>query len=241
MFLLINPALNYADDCVEAKKIATSILQKENQLDQEASLRKLLNNYSKCGAVYTALGKFYYNKKLWIDSYTHYRKALEFYPESMGIRKRLGEIGEKRTVFVENPEELQIASNDIKKETRGLQKNVRKLPPLAMRITFESGSEKVLPQGEKLLDEFAKMAKGDYAVFKFKIQGHTDNEGSQNYNIDLSRKRARSVKDYLVSVRNINPEQFIIEAYGEDKPIATNYTEEGRSYNRRVQFEGYRD
>lgn len=68
-----------------------------------------------------------------------------------------------------------------------------------------------------------------------RIEGHTDNIGSMEYNIDLSQKRAQAVKDYLV-VKGINESRISIMGFGYKKPIAPNDTEEGRALNRRAEI-----
>ncbi|MEI7803078.1 MAG: OmpA family protein [Bacteroidota bacterium] len=71
--------------------------------------------------------------------------------------------------------------------------------------------------------------------WKLKIAGHTDNVGTSEFNMQLSKARAESVREYLIS-RGLKASRFIIEYYGETKPIDTNDTEEGRQKNRRVEM-----
>jgi outer membrane protein OmpA-like peptidoglycan-associated protein len=66
------------------------------------------------------------------------------------------------------------------------------------------------------------------------VEGHTCSVGSKEYNLELSRKRARSVSDYLVNKKGIPKNRVRIEYYGERYPLALNNTEEGRFKNRRV-------
>ena len=68
-----------------------------------------------------------------------------------------------------------------------------------------------------------------------RIEGHTDNIGSMEYNIDLSQKRAHAVKNYLVG-KGINESRVSIVGFGYKKPIAPNDTEEGRALNRRAEI-----
>jgi len=67
------------------------------------------------------------------------------------------------------------------------------------------------------------------------IEGHTDNVGSAAYNQKLSQRRADSVRKYLIDNYNIDPDRIDAMGYGEEKPIASNDTEAGRSQNRRIQ------
>jgi OOP family OmpA-OmpF porin len=74
--------------------------------------------------------------------------------------------------------------------------------------------------------------------FSLKLGGHTDNIGSDDANMKLSKNRAESVKDYLIN-QNVNNGKIEAVGYGELQPIATNKTAEGRQKNRRVEFTLY--
>jgi outer membrane protein OmpA-like peptidoglycan-associated protein len=67
------------------------------------------------------------------------------------------------------------------------------------------------------------------------ISGHTDNVGSNLYNQQLSEDRAKSVVEYLID-NGIDAGRLTYAGYGEEQPIATNETEEGRQMNRRTEF-----
>ncbi|WKK59268.1 MULTISPECIES: OmpA family protein [unclassified Sphingobacterium] len=74
--------------------------------------------------------------------------------------------------------------------------------------------------------------------FSLKLAGHTDNTGSMQTNLRLSKERAESVKSYLVS-KGANASRIEATGYGPNQPIATNKTAEGRQQNRRVEFTLY--
>jgi outer membrane protein OmpA-like peptidoglycan-associated protein len=84
--------------------------------------------------------------------------------------------------------------------------------------------------------ELAKLADilNKYNDTNILLAGHTDSTGSDEYNIELSRRRAQSVSNYL-SVQNVNPERFTVYGYGKSDPIAGNDTAHGRAQNRRVE------
>jgi OOP family OmpA-OmpF porin len=73
---------------------------------------------------------------------------------------------------------------------------------------------------------------------RLKLSGHTDNVGSNAYNLQLSKERAESVMNYLVS-KGANTSSIEATGYGEERPIATNKTAAGRQLNRRVEFNIY--
>jgi outer membrane protein OmpA-like peptidoglycan-associated protein len=68
---------------------------------------------------------------------------------------------------------------------------------------------------------------------RFEIQGHTDGDGSEEYNLELSRQRAESVLKYLV-LFGIEPTRLQAKGYGESIPVAPNDTDENKAKNRRV-------
>jgi outer membrane protein OmpA-like peptidoglycan-associated protein len=68
------------------------------------------------------------------------------------------------------------------------------------------------------------------------VEGHTDSTGKDSYNMNLSRERAQSVKDYLVN-QQIMAARISTKGYGETRPIATNDSANGRAQNRRVEIQ----
>jgi outer membrane protein OmpA-like peptidoglycan-associated protein len=84
--------------------------------------------------------------------------------------------------------------------------------------------------------ELAKLAAilNKYDDTNILLAGHTDSTGSDEYNLKLSRRRAKAVSDYLF-VQNINAERFTVNGYGKSDPIASNDTVDGRAQNRRVE------
>lgn len=100
-------------------------------------------------------------------------------------------------------------------------------------ITFRTGSADLNPQFFKVLDGVAQVAK-KYDKTIIEIAGHTDNVGGADYNRQLSQRRASSVTQYLMS-RGVAEPRLMTAAGGEDHPIASNSTEQGRAANRRVE------
>lgn len=84
------------------------------------------------------------------------------------------------------------------------------------------------------LDRVVKFL-NEYPTVEIEISAHTDSKGSDNYNLTLSDNRAKSVRDYIVSM-GIPAARVISAGYGETKPVETNDTDEGRQLNRRVEF-----
>jgi OOP family OmpA-OmpF porin len=67
-----------------------------------------------------------------------------------------------------------------------------------------------------------------------RIEGYTDNSGTESYNLDLSQRRADAVRDFLID-QGISPNRIIARGYGEAEPVASNDTAAGRRENRRVE------
>jgi len=101
-------------------------------------------------------------------------------------------------------------------------------------LEFEVAKDVILGGSFASLDELAAVLKKK-STWKLEISGHTDNAGDDASNMTLSKKRAEAVKAYLVS-REIEASRFIVNYFGETKPIADNATTEGRAKNRRVEM-----
>lgn len=101
-------------------------------------------------------------------------------------------------------------------------------------VNFEFNKATLKTGSEKVLDEVIRALKANPDV-KVEIQGHTDSQGSDAYNTQLSDARAKSVAQYLFD-NGINPARVKAVGYGESKPIADNNTAEGRLQNRRVEM-----
>jgi outer membrane protein OmpA-like peptidoglycan-associated protein len=102
-------------------------------------------------------------------------------------------------------------------------------------LFFAYNSDSLTAASGPELDRLAEFL-GEYPNARIEIGGHTDNVGSTNYNLALSRRRAESVMRYLVETRGIGTERLITRGYGFNKPTAANDTEEGRQQNRRTEF-----
>jgi len=101
-------------------------------------------------------------------------------------------------------------------------------------ITFETDRADVRPQFYDVLNSVALVLE-EYDQTLVEVAGHTDSTGSEQYNLDLSARRAEAVARYL-SAQGVDPQRFLTLAYGETRPIAPNNTTEGRQRNRRVEI-----
>lgn len=101
-------------------------------------------------------------------------------------------------------------------------------------IFFDFDKYVLKPESYLELDRVVQILK-ENPDFKIHIEGHTDIFGTEEYNLQLSRKRAEAVRNYLVS-KGISAEKITIFGFGASMPVATNETEEGRALNRRVEI-----
>ncbi|MGE0384325.1 MAG: OmpA family protein [Gammaproteobacteria bacterium] len=101
-------------------------------------------------------------------------------------------------------------------------------------VFFDHDRHTLKPEGAPTLDHAASVIK-QFPGTKFDISGHTDSNGSDAYNQDLSKRRVNTVRDELVR-RGVPAAQLVTGYHGESQPIATNATAEGRAKNRRVEI-----
>ncbi len=101
-------------------------------------------------------------------------------------------------------------------------------------VNFQSGKAVLMEMSFKILDQVYESL-AEWTNVRLEIQGHTDSQGSSEYNRNLSQKRAAAVKFYLVQ-KGVDPGRLQALGYGEEQPIADNGTAAGREKNRRVEL-----
>jgi len=101
-------------------------------------------------------------------------------------------------------------------------------------VEFQFDSYEVTDSAAKVVEKVAEIYHEKPESY-IQIQGHTDSVGTNNYNINLSKARTRTIFDLLTRA-GISPDHIQIDYFGETKPKMTNHTSEGRSRNRRVEM-----
>jgi len=101
-------------------------------------------------------------------------------------------------------------------------------------ILFDFDSYSLKPEAVRVLDEVASYVLNN-PYRKVVVEGHTDSSGSEEYNLKLSKQRAQSVANYLIS-KGVEPGKVEVIGYGESRPKYPNTTEENRAKNRRVEI-----
>ncbi len=106
---------------------------------------------------------------------------------------------------------------------------------ILQHVEFETGHAAIRAASTGLLDKVAEVLLDNPYITMVEVQGHTDNVGSETYNLGLSERRATSVMSYLVQ-QGIDRARLLSRGYGESLPMFSNRTPEGKANNRRVQF-----
>jgi outer membrane protein OmpA-like peptidoglycan-associated protein len=102
-------------------------------------------------------------------------------------------------------------------------------------ILFDSGSDRIKGESYKTLANISRLLTDDPEL-RLSIEGHTDSDGAEDYNLDLSDKRALAVRAYLIDNYEIDGNRLESKGWGETEPIDTNATPEGKANNRRVEL-----
>ncbi len=105
-----------------------------------------------------------------------------------------------------------------------------------LKVEFDVNSARLREDSFDILDQLA-LALGDRQLSEQQIciKGHTDSDGSEQYNLDLSYQRAEAVKRYVLSRHNLNSRDLFVVGYGENMPLAANDSARHKQMNRRVE------
>jgi outer membrane protein OmpA-like peptidoglycan-associated protein len=101
-------------------------------------------------------------------------------------------------------------------------------------VLFKTGSFELLPGARERLAKVSGIVLA-YPSLHLQVEGHTDSVGSDEYNQQLSERRADAVRDYIVQ-QGISAASIEAKGFGKTEPIASNETSEGRQQNRRVEL-----
>ncbi|MFL5350035.1 MAG: outer membrane exchange protein TraB [Hyalangium sp.] len=102
-------------------------------------------------------------------------------------------------------------------------------------VNFATDQDVILSESFPVLEEVSQVLKTHPEIQRILIEGHTDSRAGEAYNLDLSKRRAASVRSYLQE-SGVQPERLCSQGFGQSRPVAENDTEEGMARNRRVEF-----
>ncbi len=111
---------------------------------------------------------------------------------------------------------------------------VKKFSGVIQGIEFDVNKATIRPKSFTVLDEAVKVLT-DYPKLRIEISGHTDTDGKRDHNLELSKKRSESVKEYFTK-KGITEDRIETRGAGPDEPIADNKTKAGKQKNRRIEF-----
>ncbi len=103
------------------------------------------------------------------------------------------------------------------------------------QVNFATNMAEILPDSTPLLSEIADVLLRHPEIRRLEIQGHTDSNGDDAHNMDLSQRRADAVREWLISA-GVEASRLVAQGYGETRPLVPNITAGNRARNRRVQF-----
>jgi outer membrane protein OmpA-like peptidoglycan-associated protein len=103
------------------------------------------------------------------------------------------------------------------------------------KVYFKTNKAKIQRRSNRLLNNVASVLNAHPEIKKINVEGHTDAQGDDASNKDLSQRRAQAVVDYLVK-KGVDVSRLEAMGFGEEKPIDSNDTKDGRAANRRVEF-----
>jgi OOP family OmpA-OmpF porin len=157
--------------------------------------------------------------------------------------KRLGDMAKANAcsrvipieAFVNNPEYMTGALYTVRASAVVETTTEARIAGLkAQNGNFAFNKSDIRAEFQSELDEVGTFLQNNPDAYVMLV-GYTDSIGSEEYNLDLSLRRANSAANYLTSNHNIARDRIVVNYYGEANPIASNDTEEGRAQNRRVE------
>jgi outer membrane protein OmpA-like peptidoglycan-associated protein len=197
----------------------------------KASLVEVIRNYQ--GAFAKAGFKVLFEKKLNADDRILTGELLK--PRPIWVSVRASTVNDY-TVTALHIVEGKAMEQRIEADAAGMLEELNKSGHVAVYgITFATGKATLAPGSMQVLAEVAKLLAANPGL-KLRIEGHTDNAGKAKDNLALSKKRAASVKDWLMKAQGVKGANLTTEGFGDAKPVEGNDTEEGRAKNRRVEL-----
>jgi outer membrane protein OmpA-like peptidoglycan-associated protein len=209
VILLWSGVSSWAQDCTAARKMVAEAMVGPPEVSTDAKFQAALKECPADLELYNMIGDYYNNWwKKEIDpakQANHNYLATEYYAKGIKVGKGKDVEGLRRKLAV-----LESGTEDI------TEVGIRSIKPgarLNVRVFFEFDSAKLSKNAQEELDVLGKYL-GSAASSRIVLEGHTDMTGSEAYNMTLSKERAESAKEYLVSKFGIAPESIETHGYG---------------------------
>jgi len=223
--------------------------------DSRAKLKLALETYGKCLKYSPRHRDALFNRASIAEelnrlepAYAALSRLLDYHPddeEAASIRSRIRLI-ERSIADLKDAQSLapgEVAVADVEAcLTRGITRAASPYsgPRLPVRIHFGTDSDRLLPEGQSALDRIAVALRGQrLKEATILLEGHADSRGTCEHNLDLSSRRAHSVKRYLINAKGIDEDRLRTIGYGEDRPLKPNDSLNNMAANRRVEFVNY--
>ena len=153
------------------------------------------------------------------------------------VQARAAEIDQKAVAAGSNADKAQLAANSANQRVDALTNTVVNLdnyrPVVETSVHFGFNKDNLTKQAREAIDELAASV-ANTKGYIITVEGGCDSVGSEDYNYDLSQRRANAVIQYLASEKSIPAHKIYLIGLGKDKPVEPNTTREGRAKNRRV-------
>lgn len=221
-------AMDFYQKGVEAKELS----------EKEAYYIRALDLWPQYPQAHNNLGDVYERQGRYDEAIKEYEIASTLAPDApypyFGLGDVYFKLGRYEQAVVNYEKGLRIEPDDNLSIER-----LRLSKVLTTKILFPFDSYELTDKAVEQLRVIAEALSSPQLIgLIFEIQGHTDSIGPAEYNLKLSQKRAEAVREFLKNKQGIEEQRLIVKGYGEDRPIASNGTREGRKMNRRVEIRG---
>ncbi|MFP4846913.1 OmpA family protein [Winogradskyella sp. PE311] len=170
--------------------------------------------------------------RVWVNE----KKCIDI-PKMVGINSPLKAIKFHITGFKEEGKERLFMSNlKVAEGGEDLRRKLMREGKISTNgILFDSGSANIQPQSLGIVRQISQVLMQDESI-RLNIIGHTDSDGTDATNLQLSKSRAAAVKEVLITIYKISADRLSTDGKGETQPIGDNKTTDGKAQNRRVEF-----
>jgi len=183
------------------------------------------------------LGNFYGDEATTIEKFDQGERGAYYYIDDVNVRIAPpgAALTPKPKASVPPPPKIVVPQHTSSKEVA-----IEKVEPAVGtsvrldNVQFEFDKAVLLPGYEDELTKLVDMLT-DYPFLRAEIEGYTDDEGTDDYNLKLSNDRAKAVADYLIK-KKVEKERITWKGYGESKPLVANTSDANKAINRRVEF-----